>query len=113
MTAACNRLHTVDARMCRWLKMSYDRIRRDEFPLKQEFLAQMLGVQRPTVSTAANILQQAGLITYSRGQMKVLDPEGLVAGACECYELTEAQFDKIFDRPWRELARQEDRHDKE
>ena len=93
--------------------MTYDRIRRDEFPLKQEFLAQMLGVQRPTVSTAANMLQQAGLISYSRGQMRIQDSEGLMEGACECYELMEAQFDKIFDRPWREFARLEDEQSKE
>lgn len=107
-TAACNRLHTIDERLCRWLKLTHNRIRRDEFDMRHEFLAMMLGVHRPTVSTAANILQKAGLISYSRGRIKILDSEGLAEGACECYEIMEAQFDKIFDRPWRAFAREED-----
>lgn len=107
--AACNRLHTLDQRMCRWLKLVHNRIRRDDFTMRQEFLAQMLGVQRPTVSTTANMLQKAGLITYTRGRMTVLDPEGLAEGACQCYELMEREMDRIFDVPWRELARREDR----
>ena len=109
VAAACNRLHTLDQRMCRWLKLIHNRVRRDEFPMRQEFMAAMLGVQRPTVSTTANMLQKAGLITYTRGQMTVLDAEGLVAGACSCYELMEREMDRIFDVPWRELARREDR----
>jgi CRP-like cAMP-binding protein len=108
MTAACNRLHTIDARLCRWLTMSYERKRQDEFPIRQEFIAHMLGVHRPTVSTAANMLQKAGLITYARGRMTILDPEGLKEGACECLELMETQFDRIFERPWRELAERAD-----
>ena len=96
-TAACNRLHTINERLCRWLKLVHNRVRRDEFPLRQEFVAQMLGVHRPTVSTAANMLQQAGLITYSRGQMRVLDADGLRNGSCECLELIEKQFAKIFE----------------
>jgi CRP-like cAMP-binding protein len=108
MTAACNRLHMIDARLCRWLTMVYERKRQPEFPIRQEFMALMLGVHRPTVSTAANMLQKAGLISYSRGRMRILDPEGLKEGACECLELMEAQFDRIFDRPWRELAEQAD-----
>ena len=101
--AACNRLHTLDQRMCRWLKLAHDRVRRDEFPLRQQFLAQMLGVQRPTVSTTAHMLQQAGLISYTRGQMKILDAEGLADGSCECYEIMEREMDRVFDRPWRSL----------
>jgi DNA-binding transcriptional regulator YhcF (GntR family) len=76
--------------------------------MTQEFMAMMLGVHRPTVSTTASLLQQAGLISYSRGQVTVINPEGLKAGACECLELMERQFDKIFDRSWRELARRGD-----
>lgn len=102
--AACNRLHTIDQRMCRWLKLVHNRVRRDEFTMRQEFMAQMLGVQRPTLSTAANILQKAGLISYTRGNMKVVDPEGLQLGSCECLEIMESQFDRIFDQPWRELV---------
>ena len=106
--AACNRLHTLDQRMCRWLKLTHNRVRRAEFPMRQEFMAQMLGVQRPTVSTTAHMLQQAGLITYTRGQMKVLDSEGLVEGACSCYQLMEREMDRIYEVPWRELAHRED-----
>lgn len=104
VTAACNRLHPVEERLCRWLKLTHDRIRRDEFNLRHEFLSQMLGVHRPTISIAANILQQAGLISYRRGSIKILDSEGLREGACECLEIIEAEFDRMFDRPWREMA---------
>src|SRR3712207_4472925 len=109
IAAACNRLHTLDQRMCRWLKLVHNRVRSDEFPMRQEFMAQMLGVQRPTASTTANMLQKAGLISYTRGRMTVLDPEGLVAGACGCYELMEREMDRIFEVPWREMARREDK----
>lgn len=96
LIAACNRLHPVNERLCRWLKLVHNRVRRDEFPLRQEFVAQMLGVHRPTVSTAANMLQQAGLITYTRGNLRILDADGLRSGSCECLELMEREFDKIF-----------------
>lgn len=102
LTAACNRLHSVDQRLCRWLRMTYNRANRTEFPLRHEFLAQMLGVHRPTLSTAASMLQKAGLITYRYGKLTILDPEGLAAGACECYPLIEQQFERIFDVAWRE-----------
>ena len=95
-TAACNRLHPINERLCRWLKLVHNRLRRDEFAIRQHFLAQMLGVHRPTVSMAANMLQQAGLIRYSRGQMQILDAEGLRNGSCECLELIEKQFEKVF-----------------
>jgi len=100
-TAACNRLHPINERLCRWLKLIHNRLRRDEFPMRQEFMALMLGVHRPTVSTAANMLQQAGLIRYSRGQMRIVDPEGLRNGSCECLELMEQQVEKIFEHPLR------------
>lgn len=96
-TAVCNRLHPINERLCRWLKLVHNRVRRDEFPLRQEFVAQMLGVHRPTVSTAAGILQQAGLITYTRGRMKILDSDGLRNGSCECLEIIERQFAQVFD----------------
>jgi CRP-like cAMP-binding protein len=105
ITAACNRLHTVEERLCRWLKMTHSRVGRDEFYLRQKFIADMLGVHRPTVSHAAHHLQEAGLIKYSRGHMKILDPHGLAAGACECRQTIAAQMDKIFNRSWREAAR--------
>jgi CRP-like cAMP-binding protein len=110
--AACNRLHTLDQRMCRWLKLIHNRVYRDEFPMRQQFMANMLGVQRPTVSTTAFMLQQAGLITYTRGQMRILDPEGLTEGACGCYELMEREMDRIYEVPWRELARRDGRKGK-
>jgi hypothetical protein len=93
--AACNRLHEIGPRLCRWLKMIHNRVDRDEFELRQEFIAQMLGVHRPSVSIAAKLLQQAGLIDYSRGQMRILDPEGLEKGACECYSLIEGQIARL------------------
>ena len=99
-TAACNRLHPLDERLCRWLKLVHNRLGRDEFPIRHEFMAMMLGVHRPTVSTAANMLQQAGLIRYTRGQMQVLDADGLRNGSCECLELMEKQFKGIFDQPF-------------
>lgn len=104
LTAACNRLHPVDQRLCRWLRMTYNRAMRTEFPIRHEFLAQMLGVHRPTLSTAANMLQRAGLISYRYGKLTILDPEGLAEGACECYSLMERQFGTIFDQPWRETS---------
>ena len=100
-TAACNWLHPINERLCRWLKLVHNRLRRDEFPIRQEFMALMLGVHRPTVSTAANMLQQAGLISYSRGQMRVLDADGLTNGSCECLEIIERQFSKVFEPPLR------------
>jgi len=90
-------LHPVNERLCRWLKLVHNRLGRDEFPIRQEFIAMMLGVHRPTVSTAANMLQQAGLISYSRGQLRILDEQGLRNGSCECLEVIEKQFDRVFE----------------
>lgn len=101
LTAACNRLHSIDERLCRWLRMTYNRARRTEFSIRHEFLAQMLGVHRPTVSTAASMLQEAGLISYRYGKLNILNPDGLAEGACECYQIMEAQFERIFDQPLR------------
>lgn len=100
-TAACNRLHPINERLCRWLKLVHNRVRRDEFPIRQDFIALMLGVHRPTVSTAANMLQQAGLISYSRGHMRILDSEGLREGSCECLEVIEKQFEEVFKKALR------------
>lgn len=103
-TAACNRLHPIEQRLCRWLRMTYNRANRTEFPLRQEFLANMLGVHRPTVSIAAGMLQKAGIITYKHGTLNIKTPEGLIDGACECYTLMEREFDKIFDHDWLDIA---------
>ncbi len=84
-TVVCNSLHSVEQRCCRWLLICGDRLSSNSFLLTQEFLAQMLGVQRPTVSVFAATLQQAGLIRYSRGKMTICDRKSLEATTCECY----------------------------
>jgi CRP-like cAMP-binding protein len=85
--AACNRLHEVDERLARWLLMCHDRIGGDALPLTQDFLAQMLGTRRASVSVSAAILQKAGLIQYSRGHVEILDRPGLEEASCECYDV--------------------------
>jgi Crp-like helix-turn-helix domain len=92
----------VELFICRWLRMCYNRARRREFPMRHEFLAMMLGVHRPTVSTAANMLPKAGLITYHYGNLTILEPDALVDGACECYFQMESQFEGMFDERWRD-----------
>jgi CRP-like cAMP-binding protein len=82
---ACNRLHEVDQRLARWLLMSQDRVRTDSIALTQDFLAQMLGTSRPTVTLVAGILQRAGAIKYARGKVTILAREHLEQAACECY----------------------------
>jgi CRP-like cAMP-binding protein len=94
-SAACNRLHSIEERACRWLLMTHDRVGEDLFPLTQEFLAHMLGVRRPTVSTVAAILQKAGFIRYSRGKVMILDRKGLESASCECYEIIKAEFERL------------------
>ena len=84
-SAACNRMHSVEARMSKWLLMTHDRVEEDDFPLTQEFIAQMLGVARPTVNIAGATLQRAGFIRYSRGRITVVDRAGLESASCECY----------------------------
>jgi CRP-like cAMP-binding protein len=84
-STACNAVHSVEQRLARWLLMARDRMESDEFPLTQEFVAMMLGASRPTVTIVANTLQKAGLITYHRGQIKILDGQKLEAASCECY----------------------------
>jgi len=91
--AACNRLHEVDERLARWLLMSHDRIGTDALPLTQEFLAQMLGTRRSSVSVAASILQRAGLIKYARGHVTILNRPGLEEATCECYGVMRQQLE--------------------
>ncbi len=95
-STACNHRHSVEQRMCRWLLMSHDRVGADDFPLTQEFLAQMLGVRRPTVTAVAGTLQKAGLISYHRGRMTVLDRRGLEAAYCECYRAVRRELDRLL-----------------
>lgn len=92
--AACNRLHEVDERLARWLLMCADRIQSDELPLTQEFLGQMLGTRRSSVTVAAGILQKAGIISYNRGNVKIVDRRKLEAAACECYRLMQEQIQR-------------------
>jgi CRP-like cAMP-binding protein len=89
-------LHPVQERCCRWLLMTHDRVRRDDFHLSHEFLAIMLGSTRPTVSLVAGTLQKAGLITYTHGHVTIVDREGLEAASCECYATVRARF-KLLD----------------
>jgi len=89
--AACNRLHDVEERLARWLLMSHDRIGGETMPLTQEFLGQMLGTRRSNVSVAAGILQKAGMITYTRGNVTILDKPQLADAACDCYQEIEDQ----------------------
>ena len=96
-TTACNRSHTLEERMSRWLLMTHDRVDSDEFPLTQEFLASILGVRRPTVTLAGVTLQRAGLIRYSRGRITILDRAGLEQVPCECYEYIRSEFEQPFE----------------
>jgi len=94
--AACNRAHAVEERCSRWLLLTQDRVRSTSFPLTQEFLAEMLGVRRPTVSIAAGMLAKAGLITYARGQITILDRAGLEAACCDCYGIIAGEFEQLL-----------------
>jgi CRP-like cAMP-binding protein len=93
--SACNRTHAVEQRLARWLLLTNDRVHQPSFPLTQEFMADMLGTSRPTVSIAAGMLQKAGLISYVRGNMTVMDREGLEAASCECYGVIKTQFERL------------------
>jgi CRP-like cAMP-binding protein len=95
-TAACNRRHPVEERTARWLLMTHDRVESDLFPMTHEFLADMLGVRRPSVSIAMGMLQKAGFINYRRGRVEVVDREGMEQAACECYHLLAEQFAHRF-----------------
>jgi CRP-like cAMP-binding protein len=93
---ACNGIHSIEERCARWLLLTHDRVGSDEFPITHEFLAQMLGVRRPSVSLVAGTLQQAGLIRYHRGRVQITDREGLEAAACECYGALREVFDRLI-----------------
>lgn len=94
-SAACNRAHHVDERCARWLLMTHDQAGDHAFPITQEFLAQMLGVSRPSVALSAAALQKAGLISYHRGEMTILDRIGLEKAACECYGVVREHFRRL------------------
>lgn len=95
-TAVCNRHHTVDQQLCRWLLLSLDRLPANELAMTQELIANMLGVRREGVTEAAGKLQKAGLIHYSRGHITVLDRPGLEARVCECYDVVRKEFERLL-----------------
>ena len=97
-SVACNALHSVEARFCRWLLTCHDRIDSDTVSLTHEFLAHMLGVQRTTVTAVARVLQTKGLIRYRRGVVDILDRHGLEGGACECYDSVRRTYSRLFGR---------------
>jgi CRP-like cAMP-binding protein len=95
-TAVCNRHHSVDQQLCRWLLLSLDRLQTNELSMTQELIANMLGVRREGVTEAAGKLQGAGLISYQRGRITVLDRPGLEARSCECYQVVKTEFDRLL-----------------
>jgi CRP-like cAMP-binding protein len=98
-TAACNRLHTLDQQLCRWLLLSLDRLRGNELVMTQELIADMLGVRRQGVTEVALKLQKAGLIRYARGRITVLDRMALEQRACECYAAVKREYDRLLPKP--------------
>lgn len=95
-SVACNRLHMIEARFARWLLITHDRLRGNEFQLTQEFIADMLGVHRPSVSLVAAAFQTAGIIEYKRGHMKILNRKALEEASCECYAVVKARFERVL-----------------
>jgi len=98
LIVACNAVHSVEARCCRWILSTHDRVGQDDLPLTHEFLAQMLGVQRPSVSIVTRTLQSAGLIRQRRGGIIVTDRAGLEETVCECYGKIRTCFERILPR---------------
>jgi len=98
-STACMANHEVDARLCRWMLRARDLSGSDHLPFTQEFLAEMLGVQRTSVTTVARTLQEAGLIKYTRGHIEILDVDGLRDCACECYETVKGHYGQLLTTP--------------
>lgn len=96
-TAACNRLHSLEERLARWLLLTRDSLQSNELPLTQEFISQMLGTRRSGVTVAAGTLQQAGMIRYTRGKVTILNCEDLEATSCECYRLIKDELTRLLD----------------
>ena len=97
-SAICNRLHSVEQQMCRYLLVSYDNLRTGTFKMTHEQISRVLGVRRETVSLAAAQLQERGLIEYSRGRIKILDRTGMIATTCECYDAVKDQYKRILGK---------------
>ncbi|MBX9818276.1 MAG: Crp/Fnr family transcriptional regulator [Burkholderiaceae bacterium] len=97
-TAVCNRHHSLDQQLCRWLLLSLDRLRSSELIMTQELIANMLGVRREGVTEAALKLQRAGLISYARGHIHVIDRAGLEARTCECYEVVKVEYERLLPK---------------
>jgi CRP-like cAMP-binding protein len=95
-TAVCNRLHSVEQRLCRWILLCHDRLQSNELSMTQEFISNMLGGRRQSVTVAAGQLQHMGLIRYSRGHIEILDRKALEAAACECYRVVKTEFDRLL-----------------
>jgi CRP-like cAMP-binding protein len=107
-TAVCNRLHSVEQRLCRWLLLCHDRTNHSDLFMTQDLLANMLGVRRESVTLAAGHLQDAGLIHNCRGRIQILDRSGLESSVCECYRVVEDEIDRLFGTE-RRLQRFHDR----
>lgn len=95
-TAVCNRLHSVDQRLCRCLLLSHDRVQSNELAMTQELISKILGVRREGISVAAHQLQDAGLIRYSRGHITIVDRAGLESRVCECYQVVKSECDRLL-----------------
>ena len=95
-TAVCNRHHTLDQQVCRWLLLSLDRLQGNELVMTQELIANMLGVRREGVTESARKLQKAGLIRYARGRIEVLDRAGIEHRSCECYAVVKKEYDRLL-----------------
>lgn len=98
-TAVCNRHHTVDQQLCRWLLLNLDRLHTNKLEMTQELIAHLMGVRREGITFAAGKLQKAGLIEYHRGHITVFDRPGLEAGACECYAAVRTEYDRLLSSP--------------
>jgi CRP-like cAMP-binding protein len=98
-SAACNTLHHIEQRCCRWLLMTHDRVQTDQFLLTQEFLGMMLGVRRTSVTQTAGSLKRKKLIGYHRGHVTILDRAGLLERSCECYAVNKREFDRLLGEP--------------
>ncbi len=97
-TAVCNRLHTVDQQLCRWLLINHDQLETNKLIMTQELIANMLGVRREGVTLAAKKLQERGLIKYSRGVIKMTDRKGLVEASCECYQIVMEEYERLLGK---------------